>query len=90
MFKSFQLTKVFQILTKRNHLWVNHLKKIVTNWQRNALLLRSLILLVDVKLIPVWQTQKHNKSGGSEREPRTERMNYMQKTPIMEINNLAR
>lgn len=28
-FKSFQLPKVFQTLTKRKHLWVNHLKGIV-------------------------------------------------------------
>lgn len=60
------------------------------NWQRNALLLRVLTLLVDVKLISVWQTQKHNKSGSSERQPSTERMNCTQKTPIMEMNNLTR
>jgi len=60
------------------------------NWQRNALLLRLLTLLADEKLIPAWQTMKRDKSGSSEREPSTERMNYMQKTPLMEMNNLTR
>lgn len=64
--------------------------KKTSDCQRNALLLRLLTLLVDVKLIAMWQTQKQNKSGSSERKPSTERTNYMQKTPIMEMNNLTR
>lgn len=38
----------------------------------------------------MWQTQKPNKSVSFEKWSSPERVRYMQKTPIMEMNNLTR